>query len=57
MKSQNKFASTKNKLIYLSPASSFEIKKLLASLQLKSSSGIDEIRTTVLKTTPDNVQG
>ena len=41
--------------IYLSPASFFEIKKLLVSLKPKNSSGINEIPTTVLKTTPDNI--
>ena len=41
--------------IYLSPASPFEIKKLLVNLKPKNSSGIDEILTTVLKTTPDNI--
>ena len=41
-------------LICLIPTSPFEIKKLLASLKPKSSSGIDEIPTTVLKTTPAN---
>ena len=33
----------------------FEIKKLLVSLKPKNSSGINEIPTTVLKTTPDNI--
>ena len=41
--------------IYLSPESPFEIKKLLANLKPKNSSGIDEIPTTVLKITPDNI--
>ena len=44
-----------NQSIYLYPASSFEIKKLLACLKPKSSNGINEIPTTVLKTTPDNI--
>ena len=41
--------------IYFSPASPFEIKKLLANLKPQNSSGMDEIPITVLKTTPDNI--
>ena len=41
--------------IYLSPASPFEIKKLLANLKPKNSSCIDKIPTTILKTAPDNI--
>ena len=52
---QTSLPSSTTQSIYLSPASPFEIKKLLANFKPKNSSGMDEIPITVLKTTPDNI--
>ena len=41
--------------LYLYPTSSTEIKKLISNLQPKKSTGIDEIPSTILKSTPDNI--
>ena len=41
--------------IYLYPTSIAEIKKILAQIKPKTSSGIDEIPFNVLKSTPDNI--
>ena len=41
--------------LYLYPTSLTEIKKLISNLQPKKSTGIDEIPSTILKSTPDNI--
>ena len=41
--------------MYFNPTSLLEVKNILLELKSKSSSGIDEIPSSVLKNTPDNV--
>ena len=41
--------------MYLNPANPLEVKKVIIELKSKSSSGIDEIPSIVVKSTPDNV--
>ena len=41
--------------LYFQPTTLFEIKKLVNSIQPKNSFGTDEVPSSILKTTPDNV--
>jgi len=41
--------------MYLNPTNPSEVKNIISNLKAKGSSGIDEIPSTVLKTTPNNV--
>ena len=47
-------SSTLNSL-YFYPTTLFEIKKLVNNIQPKNSFGTDEVSSSILKTTPDNV--
>ena len=41
--------------LYFQPTTLFEIKKLVNNIQPKNSFGTDEVPSSILKTTPDNV--
>jgi len=41
--------------MYLNPTDPSEVKNIISNLKTKGNSGIDEIPSTVLKRTPDNV--
>ena len=43
------------KSLYFQPTTLFEIKKLVNNIQPKNSFGTDEVPSSILKTTPDNV--
>lgn len=43
------------KSMYLNPTTPMEVKKVITSLKTKSSSGVDEIPSVVIKSTPDNI--